>query len=1507
MSSSEDLLLRIAGDSSSGQKAIADLQGQLAAAQKDVENIQKAFAGLGPGANGAQLFQEELGKAQTKVAGLQQQLQEAKVVVDDHGQSLEKLASTLTGVGTAMHATGTILTTMITAPLVAAALAGEHFAADFQTQMVRVQTLAGASATEVAAMRGEVLKLAPAVGVGPADLAKGLFVLESAGQRGAQALETLTVAGKMSAIGMGQTSEVARSLIGVMLSYQNQNLSAAQAGDILVKTVQLGNMKIDELVPALARVNPLAAAMGIKFQDVSAAIATFTHMGASSEVAATGLRAILSNILNDSAKTEKGFTMLSKALGDTTITMGNFRKEIADRGLAQALIDLMEKANAAGEKGMESLNKIFPNIKALTEVLANAKANGAMYLSVTRDMYDANGTLNKSFEETQKTFDQRWKEFKAQMDVVLITFGNDLLPTLQRVVDFLRDTVVPDVKALVDAFSGLPEPVKTAALVFGALAAAAGPAIYVLGSLVGAAGNVVGALAKIPGATTMVTSAVTSVTSAISTAAGAWVSGLSSLGTALAGASAATLGLLGAIAAVAAYDIYKIVQGAGAAWDIYTNHVQAATDATWNQQMATRLLDEASRVSGGVVTDLAAAQAILREHTEDLQAKFLAHQLALKNHVPIAGAASTAVRELTAEEKKHEQAVQALVAAFDGESKKTGETIEAIRRVIQSHTTNIEVIGRVEDAIKKLHDQHIKIPPDLQAWETANRTLKGTIDALHGKFSQLTLVIPDNTAHVEAMRAKFEEVRSALQGTTLDMDLLAGKTESATEKTARMEAGLKKVRGEIGGDWLSSFTKQLDSFPDVLIKSLEHGGNTTKALEAFGLKLGEAFAHGLDQKMQSLGISGFGAPQTVTGDDGKEHLSAAGVAFAGAQVGVGLLANATQPNDTQGRGGAAVHDAAVGAQYGAIAGPIGMAVGAGIGAIIGALKVPAIEIAGRKVEADFEGQFGSFQKMMDAVGAGYVATGHTSQQAQADVKALMAAENQGAAATQTAVDKINAILKQHADDVQKGVAGILDSAKTVGSDFPSAMKPMIDSLLAMPGLTDAEKNSLLGLTGAVKPNFDQLTQTAKGYGLSLTDLGPSFEQANISGRADTILTDFKHLVDAGADADHVLHGMGGSIDTLVQNAITYGSTLPTALQPLVQQLFDTGQLSDGAGGKLKDLSGLKFDDAGDPLATGMKTLTEAITHLSDLLSPSSTLLDGLTRGIPAGATTAAGVVHTAAGGMVSDLNTVSAAVDRVNFGSSPGGIKEIPILLDKASSALAVTGSFAGTVFGGLYDDIQRVTQVTDGFGQSIDAAGRRIGALPSLPGGGAAGSGGAGSAGASDQIGPQDVHDLAVKAFTGHFGHAPTTTQLQALATAAGYTQGTTVSRAWAVAFLNSPAALNAVGDLHSVFRAAGGGIVPGYFASGTDTVPAMLTPGEAVLTRSATAALGPKVIQLLNRGTGGIDLSKLAASAGGGDLHVTVNANGSIFRDRRAMQELAIEIGEHLANHQTLRRMYQ
>ena len=140
------------------------------------------------------------------------------------------------------------------------------------------------------------------------------------------------------------------------------------------------------------------------------------------------------------------------------------------------------------------------------------------------------------------------------------------------------------------------------------------------------------------------------------------------------------------------------------------------------------------------------------------------------------------------------------------------------------------------------------------------------------------------------------------------------------------------------------------------------------------------------------------------------------------------------------------------------------------------------------------------------------------------------------------------------------------------------------------------------MLGTGTTDYAALTQTASNYGITLEQLGPKFQQADISKRADQIVKDFGDLTGAGADAGAVMDGMGKSISTLVDDALKYGSSLPTALKPIIEHLQQAGELTDDTGKKLDDISGIKFDDTSDPLAQGIDKLTKAITDLVTLLS-----------------------------------------------------------------------------------------------------------------------------------------------------------------------------------------------------------------------------------------------------------------------------------------------------------------
>lgn len=899
---------------------IASLEAQLRSARQEVDDVNKAFAGIGPGANGLQLFQSQMEPATRKVQELEAALAQAKAQMAQTStttvqasNSWETLGAAATKAGTALRSIGTTLSLTLTAPIVATAAAAEHFAAGFETQMTRVQTLAGASAAEVAAMKDRVLELGPATGIGPEALAKGLFVAESAMFHGTEAMKILTTSAHMSAIGMGEAEETTRALVGVMLSYQQQNLSAAEAGDIFVKTVQLGNMRIDELVPALARVNPLAAAMGLKFQDVTAAIASFTHIGASTEIAATGLRAILNNILNDSVKTERGFASLAKATGDTSISMDNFVKAIKEKGLAQALVDLVEKANQAGDASVNILHDIFPNIRALTEVLAIAKANGTMYIDIAKKMGDTTGELDRAFAQTRQTFNQQWAEFKAQAEALWISLGEALLPTLKDLVVILKDDVLPAVKRLVDEFKQAPQEVKTFTIGLGAFLAALGPLTFALGGVSMAIAGVSNLMVALPAIGTAATGAVTAFTSG-------------SLGmVAISGGVLALAAAFGALG-YAAGRLADIVSGGKlSAW--LTPYISGSEELALVTQANAAQMDElaaASKRSGRAITDLTEARKInkgwtiqstttTKDNTTATNDSTKAHQTVLEavknltaeerasiqtkkaqgeSIAAIAKETGTTtevvatylrqIKSTTVGENQWEKSVSAMTAAITGETPKVYELLDAWNRLTpeqQANETNIK------NMVEQYGKMRVHLAPDALPFaleEVYQNTVK--LNDAHAiwntNISYSLKAVPDVSEQLTLANSRINEL------TTSQYDWNGALSDTYVVHLPKLVSSLEHVPTAMDG-LKASLKDTLGGLAETFEHAFEGDGGLSGALRSLGVQLGKDFAKALTNSIkESLKMGGTGGGSSTMGSAaGMGALMGLGAASSGASLG----------------------------------------------------------------------------------------------------------------------------------------------------------------------------------------------------------------------------------------------------------------------------------------------------------------------------------------------------------------------------------------------------------------------------------------------------------------------------------------------------------------------------------------------------------------------------------------------------------------------------------------------
>lgn len=327
-------------------------------------------------------------------------------------------------------ATGGVLAGAFAAKGLASATAA---AAEFETEMTRLNTLVGIQRSQVQAWRDDILDLAPAVGKTPQELSRAMFAITSGGERGRQALDLLEQSAKASAIGLGDTTDIARTATAALQAFGDQGLTAEKAVDVMVATVREGNLEASDLAGAMGKATAIAATMGVSFEEVSAQIAGFTRLGVDARVAATGVRAVLASILRPSEQSRKAFD-------DLGISIDEMRRMIQEDGLSAALIELLEAADG----NLDTIGNLIPNVRALAAALANADAQASELPGIVEEINTSLDTTDESFRTVEETAAQAFAELDATVESAKIQLGSEFLPVVTDVTNALVDLLTTD-------------------------------------------------------------------------------------------------------------------------------------------------------------------------------------------------------------------------------------------------------------------------------------------------------------------------------------------------------------------------------------------------------------------------------------------------------------------------------------------------------------------------------------------------------------------------------------------------------------------------------------------------------------------------------------------------------------------------------------------------------------------------------------------------------------------------------------------------------------------------------------------------------------------------------------------------------------------------------------------------------------------------------------------------------------------------------------------------------
>jgi len=305
---------------------------------------------------------------------------------------------------------------------IAVAGASVKMAADFDKGMREVATLTPEVERNLDSLKDGVLSLSTELGTNAVESTKALYQAISAGIPAGNALDFLKVASRAAIGGVTDTQTAVDGLTTVMNAFSSQGIDAEKAADVMFATVKAGKTDFDQLSKSLFNVAPLAAATGVRFEEVTAAIATLTAQGTPTSVATTQIRGAIQSLLKPTEEMAALFQAAGFETGEAAVKSLGFAKA------ADIVID-------ATGGSVTQMTKLLGSIEGVQAILGITGSQAESFAKNLENMENSAGAATKAFEIMEDSTAQRFAKMQAKVSELAIRLGDKLLPVVNKLLD----------------------------------------------------------------------------------------------------------------------------------------------------------------------------------------------------------------------------------------------------------------------------------------------------------------------------------------------------------------------------------------------------------------------------------------------------------------------------------------------------------------------------------------------------------------------------------------------------------------------------------------------------------------------------------------------------------------------------------------------------------------------------------------------------------------------------------------------------------------------------------------------------------------------------------------------------------------------------------------------------------------------------------------------------------------------------------------------------------------
>ena len=379
-------------------------------------------------------------------------------------KDITKVGKMLCKMGNNMKSLGKDLSAKVTAPIIGIGVASLKAFGDFEAGMNEVKSLMpDLNQGEFVSLKNDVRALAVEMGVNVVESTKALYQAISAGVPRENAIEFLRVASQSAIAGVTDVETSVDTLTSVLNAYKRSAEDAEDVADVLFTTVRLGKTNFEELGSSIFNVAPLAAAMNIPLEEISAAVATLTKQGVPTAQAMTQIRASLVALQKPNADMVTALGNLGFASGQALLDAKGYQ------GALEALRS--ESGLAAAE-----LTKAFGRVEAFGAVLS---LTGENFSGAIDDLRAVTNSANSMFEAFKANNESLWRSLQqlgSALREVGIQLGEQFAPYISRGAELFKEWYTANI-------ASIPGWVELGAKI-AAVTAVVGPLLIVMGSVV---------------------------------------------------------------------------------------------------------------------------------------------------------------------------------------------------------------------------------------------------------------------------------------------------------------------------------------------------------------------------------------------------------------------------------------------------------------------------------------------------------------------------------------------------------------------------------------------------------------------------------------------------------------------------------------------------------------------------------------------------------------------------------------------------------------------------------------------------------------------------------------------------------------------------------------------------------------------------------------------------------------------------------------------------------------